>query len=74
MLTADLAEHGGWLAILLFAFQRGGVSEVGFVAAALLVPGIVLAPVIGLAVDLVKPARALPASAQRRSPSSPPLR
>lgn len=40
----SFASYGCWLAVLVFAFDRGGAREAGIVAAAVLVPAIVLGP------------------------------
>lgn len=47
----SITDQGCWLAILLFAFNRGGVGEVGWVAGLLLVPAAVLAPLVAVASD-----------------------
>ncbi len=47
-----ITEQGCWLAILLFAFNRGGVGEVGLVAGLLLLPAAVLAPLVAVASDV----------------------
>ena len=47
-----ITEQGCWLAILLFAFERGGVGEAGWVAGLLLLPAAVLAPMIATASDV----------------------
>lgn len=57
----SITEQGCWLAILLFAFKRGGVSEVGWVAAMLLVPAAALAPLVAWASDGVPRHRVLAA-------------
>jgi len=49
--TFSITEQGCWLAILLFAFNRGGVGEVGWVAVLLLLPAAVLAPLVAVASD-----------------------
>lgn len=38
------ASYGCWLALLVFAFDRGGAREAGIVAATVLVPAVVLGP------------------------------
>ncbi len=53
------AEHATWLAVLVFAFGRGGVSEAGIVAVVQLVPAILLAPFAAYAGDRFRPNRAL---------------
>ncbi len=47
-----ITEQGCWLAILLFAYERGGVSEAGWVAVMLLVPTAALAPIVAVSVDV----------------------
>ena len=49
--TFSITEQGCWLAILLFAFNRGGVGEVGWVAVLLLLPAALLAPLVAVASD-----------------------
>ncbi len=51
--------HGAWLAGLVFAFERGGVSEAGIVAFMVLVPGAFLAPVLSVLADRFLRTRAL---------------
>jgi MFS family permease len=46
-----ITEQGCWLAILLYAYTRGGVSEAGWVSVLMLVPTALLAPVVALAID-----------------------
>ncbi len=53
------SEHASWLAILVYALQRGGPREVGIVAVAQLVPGIIAAPFAAYAGDRFRPQRAL---------------
>jgi hypothetical protein len=55
----SFSENATWLAILVYAMQRGGAREVGIVAVAQLVPGIVLAPFAAYAGDKFAPQRAL---------------
>ena len=52
-------EHATWLAILVYALQRGGAREVGIVAVAQLIPGIIGAPFAAYAGDRFRPQRAL---------------
>jgi CRP-like cAMP-binding protein len=58
-LTFSIGEHATSLAVLVFALQQGGPHEVGLVAVALLVPGIVLAPFAAFVGDRFAPQRAL---------------
>ena len=53
------SEHATWLAILVYALQRGGPREVGIVAVAQLIPGIIAAPFAAFAGDRFRPQRAL---------------
>lgn len=50
-LAFSIAEQGSWLAILLFAFERGGVGEAGWVALFLLIPAAVAAPLLAFTAD-----------------------
>ena len=55
------AEHASWLAILVFAFERGGVGEAGIAAVVQLAPAIVVTPFAAYAGDRFRPARVLAA-------------
>ncbi len=55
-----LAEDAAWLTLLLYAYQQGGVGEVGWVAVVLLVPAVVLAPAVAVLPDWMSPSRVLP--------------
>lgn len=57
----SVVEHGTWLALLLYAFDRGGVGEAGIVAFAMLVPAAVLAPLGSAFMDRLRPDRAFAA-------------
>ena len=46
-----IAEHGTWLAGILYAYDRGGVGDAGLVAVVLLLPGIGVAPIAAFAAD-----------------------
>ncbi len=66
ILTAELgfagfaiAEHATWLALLLYAFDRGGVGEAGIVAFVLLVPAAALAPLASAVADRLRADRGL---------------
>jgi MFS family permease len=54
-----LTEHGTWLAIMVFAYQRGGVGETGVVLFAMLVPSAVAAPLAARAIVPLGVGRAL---------------
>ena len=60
-LAFSVAEHATWLAVAVYALQRGGVTEVGLVAAAQLLPVVVLTPFSSYAGDRFRPQRALAA-------------
>jgi predicted MFS family arabinose efflux permease len=55
----SFSEHATWLAVLVYAMQRGGAREVGIVAVVQLLPGIVLAPFAAYGGDRFPPHRAL---------------
>ena len=54
-----LATYSTWLAVFVFAQERGGTKEVGIVALVLLLPGAVLAPFAAYAGDRYPPQRAM---------------
>ena len=54
-----LATYSTWLAVFVYAQQRGGAKEVGIVALVLLLPGAVLAPFAAYAGDRYPPQRAM---------------
>lgn len=54
-----LATYSTWLAVFVFAQQRGGAKEVGIVALVLLLPGAALAPFAAYAGDRYPPQRAM---------------
>lgn len=60
-LAFALTEHSTWVAITVFAFERGGVREAGAAAVAQLVPAAILAPVAGAITDRNGRARSLAA-------------
>jgi MFS family permease len=55
----NVAEWGTWLTMLVYAFEKGGVTEAGLVAAFMLVPAAVFAPVLAALGERSSPGRAL---------------
>ncbi len=41
-----LAEYGQWIAILVYAYQRGGATQAGLAVIIQLIPSILLAPIV----------------------------
>jgi predicted MFS family arabinose efflux permease len=54
-----IAEHGTWLASIMFAYDRGGVDEAGFAAFGLLAPALLVAPIAAFAADRFPSGRVL---------------
>jgi hypothetical protein len=54
-----IAEFGQWLAVIVYAFVRGGASASGLVAILQLVPAMLLAPVISARLSRLGPGRLL---------------
>jgi MFS family permease len=54
-----VAEFGSWIALLVFAFDRGGSTAVLVITLVQLVPCVVLGPMIGALVERWTPARSL---------------
>jgi hypothetical protein len=55
----SVAEYGAWVAILVYAYERGGTTESAIVAVCQLLPAAIVAPLAARAVDRGGPARAL---------------
>jgi MFS family permease len=56
-----VAEHGTWLASIMYAYDRGGVEEAGIAAVVLLTPALLVAPVAAFAADRFESGRVLAA-------------
>lgn len=69
-LTFTVAEWGTWLAMLVYAYDKGGITETGVLATVLLVPAAILAPVLGGLAERFPPGRALVAGYVAQSLSS----
>jgi hypothetical protein len=55
----SFAEHATWLAILVYAFDQGGVREAGLIAIVMLLGAVVVAPFAAYAGDRFRPGLAL---------------
>jgi hypothetical protein len=53
--------HGSWVAVLVYAFDQGGVGEAGFVSLAVLVPASLAGPFVAVGFDRLAPNRGLAA-------------
>jgi MFS family permease len=50
-LLATIVEWAGWLALVVFAFDRGGATEAGLIGFAIAVPAVVVAPTAAILGD-----------------------
>jgi hypothetical protein len=57
--TFNSGEWATWIAMLVYAYSRGGVTESGLVAAGMLAPAALLAPVVAALGERVPPGQAL---------------
>ncbi len=69
-LAFNVAEWATWLAMLVYAYDHGGVTASGIVATALLLPAAVLAPVLASAGERLPPGTALFAGYATQAASS----
>lgn len=56
---STVSEWASWLAVLVYAEQRGGSAAAGWAALALLVPAVVVAPFVNVLADGTRPIRSL---------------
>jgi hypothetical protein len=54
-----LTEHALWLAVMIFAYQQGGVAETGLVLFSILIPSAMVAPLAARAIGPLGGGRAL---------------
>ena len=57
--TFNSGEWATWIAMLVYAYSRGGVTESGLVAAGMLAPAALLAPVVAALGERIPPGQAL---------------
>jgi MFS family permease len=57
--TFNFAEWATWVAVLVYAFQRGGATESGIVAFTMLVPAAIVAPIVASFLGRFRRERAL---------------
>ena len=55
----NTAEWAVWIGLLVYAYERGGTTAAGFVAAGLLVPSMLFAPLGSVLGDKYRPGRVL---------------
>ena len=57
--TFNFAEWATWVAVLVYAFERGGATESGIVAFAMLLPAAIVAPIVASVLGRYRRERAL---------------